>query len=156
LAVKLLYKRILIMFSVALNIGFVIMAIFISYHHPKPFDERSWSDITGIVQRLQLPKARADALLDTIQQFRATVDRHQLDLRQARTDVIRSLAGNGAVDRDRLHLLLEAVSHQEKIGKEAFEAHVLDIRRQLGDEKGAEFFLLLLEHLENEDHRTQR
>jgi hypothetical protein len=143
LAVKLLYKRILIMFSVALNIGFVIMAIFISYHHPKSFDERSWSDITGIVQRLQLPKARAD-------------DRHQLDLRQARTDVIRSLAGNGAVDRDRLHLLLEAVSHQEKIGKEAFEAHVLDIRRQLGDEKGAEFFSLLLEHLENEDHRTQR
>ena len=153
---KLVYKRIFILFSVALNIGFVIMSIAMAYHHSRPFHERSWLEIVDIVDRLSLPKARENAVLATIKQFRAEFDNHHQNVRQARENIMQSLAASGPVDRDQLHRLIEAADQEEKLKNQAFEAHVLELREQLGNEKGALFFSLLLEHLKAGDEAPHR
>ncbi len=148
---KLLHKRIFIMFSVALNMGFVIVAITMALHHSKPFRERSWLEIVDIVQDLKLPEAKESAALDTIKQFRIAFDKHHRDVKQAHINLIRLLAETGPVDQDQLHPLIEAADHQEKLKNEAVEAHVLELRSLLGNEKGARFFSLLLKHLNAKD-----
>jgi hypothetical protein len=154
--VKLLYKRIFILFSVALNIGFVIMAITMVYHHSKSRHERSWLEIVDIVHRLKLPEAKESAALDTVRQFRATIDKHDQDLKQARSNIILLLSRTGPLAQDQLHQMIEAADDQEKRKNEAFEAHVIKLRNQLGNEKGAQFFSLLLEHLKAEDKPPHR
>lgn len=153
---KLLYKRIFIMFSVALNIGFVIMAIMMVYHHSRPFHERSWLEIVDIVQRLKLPDAQESAALDTIKQFRVMVDKLDQDVKQAHSNILLLLARTEPVDPNQLHRLIEAAGHQEKRKNEALEAHILELRNQLGNEKGALFFSLLLEQLKAEDQLPHR
>lgn len=153
---KLLYKRIFVMFSVALNIGFVIMAITMFYQHSRPFHESSWLEIVDNVHNLNLPEAQESAALDTIKRFRITVDKLDRDVKQAHSNILRLLARTGPVDRDQVHRLFEAADHQEKRKNEAFEAHVLQLRNQLGNEKGALFFSLLLENLKTEDRSPRR
>ena len=153
---KLLHKRILIMFSVTLNIGFVIMAIITIHNHSKPFNERPWLEIVAIVHRLKLPEDRETAVMDTIRQFRDTFDRHHQEIKQARGDIIRLLAADGPVDPEQLHQRMQAADLREKSKNEAFEAHVLKLRDQLGNEKGALFFSLLLEHINAEDESPPR
>lgn len=144
---NLLHKRMFIMFSVALNVGFVIMAVAMVYQHSISSHERSWAEIADIVARLKLPEAREQTVLDTIGQFRSTMDKNDQDLKAARSAIIRLLAKSGPVDLDQLHGLIGAADNREKHKNEAFEAHVIQLRNQLGDEKGALFFSLLLSHL---------
>lgn len=153
---KLIYKRILILFSVALNVGFVIMAGVLAYHHGPPFRGHSGIEIAAMVQRLKLPEAQESAVLDTIEQFRAARDAQDKDLKQARDNIIRLLASAGPLDRKQLHALIEAAEHQEKRKSRVFEAHVLQLRDQLGDEKGALYFTFLLEHLKAGKQRPHR
>lgn len=153
---KLLYKRIFILFSVALNIGFVIMAITMVYHHSKSRHERSWLEIVDIVHRLKLSEAQESTALDTVNQFRATIDKHDQELKQARSNIILLLAKTGPLAQDQLHRLIEAADDQEKRKNKALEAHVLELHNQLGNEKGAQFFSLLLEHLKAEDKSPHR
>ena len=145
---KLTYKRIGILFSVALNIGFVIMATAMALQQSKSAHDRSWSELVGVVEGLGLPPARQDAVLDTIRSFRTTIAAHDRSLYQARNAVLATLARAGSLDHDALHRCTEAVGRQETIKTEAFEVHVIDLRRQLGDEKGALFFSLLLENIQ--------
>ena len=69
---NLLLKRILILFSVALNIGFVIMTLSTVHQHQTSFRERSWQELVDIVKTLKLPPAEEDAVMETITQFRGT------------------------------------------------------------------------------------
>ena len=144
---KLTSKRIGILFSVALNIGFVIMATTMALQQSDTHQKGSWSELVEIVKRLDLPAARQEAALDTIRRFRTTIDGHDRGLYQARGAVLATLAHSGALDLEELHRCTEAVGRQEMDQTKAFEAHVIDLRRQLGDEKGALFFSLLLENI---------
>jgi hypothetical protein len=144
------------MFSVALNIGFVIMAITMIHHHSKSFHERSWLDIVGIVHRLELPATKEGAVLDTITKFRVTAEKNDQDLKIAHRNIILLLARTGPLDRDQLHQLIETADHQEKRKNEAFESHVFELRNQLGNEKGPLFFSFLLKHLNDKDQLPNR
>ena len=151
-----LNKRIFIIFSVALNIGFVIMAITMAYHHSKPFHERSWYELVDLVQHLKLPESQESAALDAIKQFRVILDKHKQDAKQARRNIFLMFARTGPVDEGKLHQLIEAADNQEKMKNQAFEAHLLELRNLLGDEKRTQFFSLLLEHLTAEDKSPSR
>lgn len=153
---KLFYKRTFIMFSVALNIGFVLVAITLAYHHSIPFEERSRKIVTGIVQRLNLPDTQERDILDSIQDFRGTLNSQNENLKKARGDIIRVLAVPGPLNPDRLHALVEAAGIQEKNKNQIFEQHVMELRNRLGDEKGAMFFAYMLEHLESENRPQHR
>ena len=153
---KLLYKRILILFSVALNIGVVIMAIALIYHHSKPQDDRSWRELAEIVKRLDLPASQSRAALDDMRKFRSSMDNLDEGLQRARGDILRLAARSGPVDREELHRLIEAADHYSTLKGELFETHVMELRRLLGDEKGAQFFSLLQKHIESKDKKQHR
>lgn len=148
---KLFHKRLLILFSVALNIGFVIMSIVMVVQHRDSSHNRSYRVIVDIVQQLNLPEDQQRTVLKTIEQFRDTMDQHNQNLKAARSDIVRRLAVPGPVDRSQLHPLTDAIGAEENIKNEAFEAHFMDLRNQLGNEKGAEFFRLLLAHFDTRD-----
>lgn len=152
---KLLHKRILILFSIALNIGFVVVAISMAVHHSRPYHERSWLDLVAMVERLDLPRDQETAALESIKAFRESADQHDEKIKEARKRVLQLLAAPGPLDRDRLHVLIEAVDHEHGLKRRVFENHVADLRRQLGNEKGAEFFSRLLKHLEDRHRRPK-
>ena len=145
---KLYPKRLLILFSVALNIGFVIMAIVMMVHHPAASHNRSYRAILDIVGQLNLPTGQEQTVVSTIRQFKGMLDKHHQEVKAARGNIIRFLASPGPVDRNQLHRLTEVLESKEKINNEAFERHFLELRNQLGNEKGAQFFTLLLADLE--------
>lgn len=150
------HKRLLVLFSIALNVGFIVMAIVMVLYHPKPFRERSWQELVGIVQELDLPAEPEDAVMENMRQFRETMDRYDRDLKQARDDVIRFLANDGPIDENHLHQLNETAQSWEKRKSDAFEAHVIELRSLLGNEKGARFFSLLQAHLESRKSKSKR
>lgn len=145
------YKRIFILFSVALNIGFVIMAMVTAYHHSTPFRKHSWHELVSIVHQLDLPETEDKVIMEILKEFRETMDNQSLNLRKARRNVISLLATAGPVDPGQFHQRIEEVLQQEQIKHEAFEAHVLELRNRLGNDNGARFFSLLLEHLKDKD-----
>lgn len=153
---NLFHKRLLTLFSVALNIGVVIMAIVMLINHTTSAQERPWRELANIVQRLNLPEAKESAVLNVMKQFKVTIDRYDENLKQARDDILRFLAKKGSLDRNQLHLLAEKVESLENGKSMAFESHVIDLRHQLGNEKGALFFSLLLAHLEAENKTPHR
>lgn len=149
-------KRLLTLFSVALNIGFVIMATVMILNHPPSRHERTAREVIEIVERLDLPAAKEEAIVEEISRFRETMNDHDHDLKTARRDVIRLLAAQGPVDRGELHRLFVVTLDREKQKSGAFEAHVMELRSQLGDEKGAQFFSQLLAHIEARGDAAKR
>ncbi|WP_319405751.1 periplasmic heavy metal sensor [uncultured Desulfosarcina sp.] len=149
-------KRLLILFSVALNIGFVIMAIAMIINYPTSHRERPWRELVEIVQRLDLPESKEKTVLETMTRFRETMDNYDRDLKTARDDIIRLLAGSGPADLAELHRLFEAAQAKESQKSNIFETHVVDLRQQLGDEKGSKFFSLLLANFENHSDKHDR
>jgi exonuclease VII small subunit len=154
--VTLFQKRLLILFSVALNIGFVIMAAVMVVNHPTSHHERTWRELVAIVQRMDLPAAEEDAAIATMTRFRETMNGHDRKIKQARRDIIRLLAADGPLDRSELHRLFEAAMAREREKSGAFEAHVMNLRGQLGDTKGARFFSQLLAHLDARSTNADR
>ncbi|GAB6905015.1 hypothetical protein DESC_700188 [Desulfosarcina cetonica] len=148
---RLTTKRMLVFFSVALNVGFVIVALTLVYQHSISHRERSWREVVDIVGRLDLPADQSQAVLASIRQFRATVDLADQDLRRARGSVINLLAQDGPVDPAALHRLMAVADGQGRRKSDLFEAHVLKLRQLLGDAKGAQFFSLLQQHFKSKD-----
>lgn len=153
---KLTTQRILIFFSVALNIGFLLVALTLVYQHSIPHRERSWREFVDMIEHLDLPAEQSRAVLENIRQFRATVDRADADLRHARGAILDLLAKPAPVDPAALHRLVSAADAQSRRKGDLFEAHALELRRLLGDEKGAHFFSLLQRHFKSRDQKPHR
>lgn len=152
---KILYKRILIMFSVALNIGFIAMAITMACNHSISHHQRSWNELVHIVRHLDLPQTQENKVIESIKQFGTVVDRQHGDVKKARDSILALLAKDGPVNPDELHRTILSVDRQEALKNKAFETHVLELRSLLGDEKGAQYFSALLEHVRNRDKLPQ-
>ena len=153
---RLFHKRLLIFFSVALNIGFVAAAIVMFLYHPASRHERIRHEIVTIVEQLDLPANKERTVLNSVTEFSTTIDGLDRDLRQVRGDVIRVLAKEGPLDTDRFNGAVDTVESYEKKKVRAFAAHMMDMRSQLGDEKGALYFSLLLDHLEEKAQNHRR
>ena len=151
---KLLYKRILIFFSVALNIGIVIMAVFLFFNHPGK--SHGMSEIEGIFQKLDLTEDQHENALKFIQGFRASVQKQEKEIKVARDNMIRILCENGPLDKQRLNELYDAIVQEETDKNKLFLSHVVELRNLLGDEKGARYYSLLLQHLKNKDNLNRR
>ena len=151
---KLLYKRIFIFFSVALNIGFIIMALFMVVNHPGKSTVKS--GIEGLIQKLDLTETQHDDLLKSIQSLRVSVEKQEMEIKAARDNLIRVASENGPLDRRRLNELCEAIDQEETDKNRLMLTHMIEIRDLLGDEKGARFFSLLLEHLKNRHNPNRR
>lgn len=153
---KLVHKRIFVLFSVALNIGCVLMAVILAYNPSMLYKKRPHKVMTDIVQRLNLPEEEESAVMGSVQLFRDTLHSHDKDLKEARVAVLRLLATPGPLDPARLHDLLQVANLQEKQKNQIFENHAIELRNRLGDEKGALFYSYLLERLESEGRPSRR
>ena len=131
---KLLYKRILIMFSVALYISVVIMAVIMVFHHSIP--SHKYVKIVDIVHRLNLPEAEKNKALDCIRESSTAIEKQDLEIKLARDNIIRLLGKTGPLDKNRLHQLYETANQEERRKNILFEDHVIELRTLLGDEKG--------------------
>ncbi len=151
---SLFQKRLLILFSVALNIGFTIMAIAMMVNHATQSNHHPEQEILKIVRQLNLPRNQESAVMETIHDFRAMVDQDKQALKQARVDVVSCLAQEGSVSRTRLHRLTQRVGTIEADRNNAFENHFMKLRNQLGDKKGAHFFALLMALHEREESKS--
>ena len=151
---NLLHKRILIFFSVALNIGFVIMAVFMFFNHPGRFHGES--GIEKIIQKLDLTEEQQENALKCIHRLRIAVENQEADIREARDNLIHMASKNGPLDQQRMNELCDVIDQEETDKNRLFLSHVVEMRNLLGDEKGARFYSLLLEHLENKNNPNRR
>ena len=150
---KLLYKRILIIFSVALNIGFLIMAGTMFLNHNGK--SREMSKIEELVHSLSLTEPQENGLMEGIHKFKSVLENQDAKINLIRTDIVALASKPGPLDEHQLQQLNDALD-QEEIKKNAlFNTHVIDLRTALGNEKGAQFYSLLLEHIKN-IHKTHR
>ena len=150
----LLQKRILILFSITLNIGFVIMALILVFQHSVHVKKNSTKEFTRIIQQLNLPPEQAERALANLTRFHAAMDSINTELNQARGNTMLLLGSNGPVDPNQLHMLVETADRLATQRGQLFEAHVLELRDILGDEKGAEFFETLHQHIKS--HKMKR
>lgn len=144
---KLIHKRILILFSVALNIGFLVMAVFQAYHHPIPPKEQRWTELMTIVRELNMPEAKAARAIATMSRFRDRMDGIETQLQQFQMASLNLLAQSGPIDEDRLHKLVQAAQMLSQQKRSMFETHVIELRQVMGNDDGARFFLHLKDHI---------
>lgn len=139
------FKRILIIFSVALNIGFVVMAA--CHHfgiHPEPRDERHWKELMTIVEEMTLPKAQETELLKSMTEFKKKVEIVNRQIRQARKDTLIFLSKALPLDEQLLHGTFEKTNSLYQERQKLFESHIVRLHQILGEEKGVYFFQRIL------------
>lgn len=153
---KLIYKRGLVLFSVALNVGFVIVALILVYQHSTHSHDHGWRELVAIVGKLDLPAEQSRRVLDDMRQFHSDVEALDRELERARGRVMALLARKGPVDREQLHRLMEAVDERGRRKSERFERHIIELRHLLGDEKGSQFFSLLQRHMQSTHAHSHR
>ena len=151
---KLVHKRILILFSIALNIGFIAMAVYHAQQRSVPKNERRWQELMGIVQDLDVSGDLKTELRESMARFRKEMDGLEKEVQQARKETMDLLAKPDPIDRVQLHALFEAekILAQKKMA--LFEAHALEIRQVLGDENAAQFFVHLREHIKSKKNHS--
>ena len=150
---KLVHKRIMIFFSVALNIGFLAMSIFHAYDQAVPRKDRRWKELVAMVNELDLPDARSKQVVDLMAGFRETLDRIEKEDKRSRMETLTYLATPGPVDKERLHELLMTSALYSRKKRALFETHVMEMRRLLGDDAGPRFFSRLKTHVAS-SHRS--
>ncbi len=151
---KLIYKRTLIFFSVALNIGFLVMALFHTLDRTMTGDERRWEELTTIVRELNLTEAESERIIEIMADFRKEVSTLDETDKTARMEALDCLTRPEPLDRDHLHERMQVSTQLSRKKQELFESHVLIMRRELGNEKGAEFFSRVREHILSMQKKT--
>ena len=146
---KLVYKRILIFFSVALNIGFLAAALYQNFDRGLPKHERRWQELMTILETLDLPAGKKAEVTGLMAGFRKDMAVLDTQGRHIRKQSMELMAQPGPLERQRLHGLFQDSARHSIRKKKRFEAHVLKMREVLGDEKGAEFFSRLRDHIQS-------
>ena len=145
---KLHYKRILILFSVALNIGFLAMAAVNTWDRV-PKDEKRWNELKGIVQELNLAREKSDKVIELMAKFRESMDAVDSDYKASRIETLDYLARVENIDQDRFHDLLQGSDRYTQKKREMFESHVMALGQLLGDTDRARLFSRLKAHYES-------
>lgn len=140
-------KRLLIMFSVALNIGFVIMAAIFVYNRPHSFHE-FFEAQAATLSRLEVPPVLEHAILDSLRQMEASHKAFVNQLHQARQEAMTMLATPAPVDLKRYDEIGDSISEIIIERNRLVHNHLIEIRKQLGDEKGAVFYQAMLKEIE--------
>ncbi len=145
-------KRILIIFSVALNIGFIIMAAYHSFQGPVSKHDRRWEELMAVVRKLELPESKQSQAKAAMARFRDQLTGINQQIDQAREDVMVFLAQAGPLDKSRLHQLLEVTNDLYWKKQMMFESHAIEMVQVLGDRDGARFFRSLVELKKSKHH----
>lgn len=139
-------QRTLVIFSVALNIGFIIIAIYHYYLHAGSPSERYEKKITAIVRELNLPESKEAELKTYLTGFWDNAAKLREHLWESRLKVLPVLAQPGPLDRDQLKKLIWDTGRLSLKKQTLFEDYAIEVYQILGDEKATYFFGRLLEN----------
>lgn len=138
-------KRIWILFSVALNIGFVITAIVLFYTNPPPMTHPHYHAYARkALAQLDLAPEQEKAVLENMDRFRDLRNNVDRDFHKVRSRMLSLLSLPGPLDHVQFDAIGKQVAQLETRKHECIRQHILDMRNRLGDEKGAEFFAAIL------------
>lgn len=114
------------------------------------------SKIEELVHSLNLTEAQEDKVMDSIYQLKSEIEKQETRINLARTNILTLASKSGALDEHQLQQLSETLNQEEIRKNTLFNAHVIELRAILGDEKGAQFYSLILEHTKNKDKSNRR
>jgi hypothetical protein len=147
-------KRVIIIFSITLNVGFLIMAAILTTHHPpRPRSHRSAKMRLEALERLDLPEAVETHIIAAMNEMEADNIDFKRRLHLAINTSIALLAKPEPVDEKRFLELNDKVVDLMTRQNQAIREHLLDIRQRLGDENGARFFTEILKQVEKRKQR---
>lgn len=143
-------KRILIIFSIMLNIGFVITAAIVIYYHPANHRERHLTYSENAVKSLHLLPDKEKRMLAAVKDFHQKMSETKKDFKEYRAKILSVLAEPGPIDQDRFEASVNGIHERHGQLHEMIRGYVLKMRQDLGDENGARFFHELKRQLQSE------
>lgn len=143
-------KRILIIFSITLNIGFVITAAIMIYNHPIRPWERHLAYSENAIKHLNLTPEKEKSMLTKIIDFHQKIDDAKKDFKTSRTKILSVLAKPGPTDLAQFKSASNEIQQKHGQLHEIVRSHVLKLRQELGDKNGARYFQELIKQLESE------
>ncbi len=147
-------KRILVIFSVALNIGFVVMAVILALNHPKRFRPNQEMRIE-ILSHLNLPEELEKSVIASMETVEASHKDFKRNLYQARNKGLTLLARPGPLDQAQFEQTNNEIVEIMALQNNSIRDHLVEIRQMLGDEKGARFFGEILEESRKHHPKNQ-
>jgi len=143
--VNVTWKRILIVFSAALNIGFILSALILVHNHP-PIPHQRFSDqLKTATQGLGLAPDQEEVMVEVMERFEKQHRQNRLKIKGIRNQTLALLARPGPLDVKRFDALTRESDEQLLKINQDVKKHLSDVRKRLGDEKGAGFFSALLD-----------
>ena len=148
-------KRLLFIFSIALNIGFIIMAVALfynkHYHHHK--DDKGHEMRLKILSNLDLPPDLEKSVAASMEEVEKIHSDYIRKLYQTRNDGLTLLSQPESLDIKKFKKLnAQIVDIMIRKNRLIYE-HLIDIRNKLGDEKGARFFSEILKQVKKKDSK---
>lgn len=143
-------KRILILFSVALNVGFVIATLIVIYNHPQDSRKKHIVEIETALKSLNLETKLAEEMLMDIRTFHHNLEEKKHNFHKFRINILSVLAIPGPVDTNRFEAAEKELQQMKSQMHKMVRTHILEIREKLGDENGARFFQALKKEVQSD------
>ena len=140
-------KRILVIFSITLNIGFVIMALILFYNHPRAHHPNKKMRLE-ILSHLDLPADVEKSVAKSMEKMESSHMNFINRLHQVRNEAITLLSQPKPVNKKRFEVLNDKINDLTIQQNHVLQEHLIEIRNQMGDEKGARFFSEMLKQVE--------
>ena len=137
-------KHILMIFSIALNIGFIVAAVFIYYNHPATSRSGYLTFAREIIKELDLPAELNEEIKTGLELFRKDIASTGSQLQQLQNKILKVLSASRKLNEDELSEIYagQDVLFQQK--HKIVRDHLLMMKSKLGDEKSSRFFSELL------------
>lgn len=134
-----------IVFSVALNVGFIVAAVFVYFNHPSVRRGGYLASAEQIVKKMDLSAQQYEELKGCLEQFKREIAPVGSAYRQTRTEILTLLAADDELDEERFDVV--CLNMADIFGKkqEIMKKHLFAIRTAIGKEKSSVFFSGLLQ-----------
>ncbi len=138
------FKQILVVFSGALNVGFIVAALVIYWNHPSGSHHRYSTNAKKIVNTSNLSLEQKENLTKFLEEFTQQMSSAGKDLHQSQVDMLKILSAPGPLDYDAFDNTCARQSLLWKEKHQMLRDHLLLMRKELGDDKSTWFFSQIL------------
>ncbi len=137
-------KNIALVFSVALNIGFIVAVIFIYFNHPATNHYGYLGRADKIIQAMDLPAEKRSELQNCLEQFEEEISFFGNSYRQIQIEILTLLAAPKQFDEAALEAVYVRQGEMSQKKRDIVKKHLVLMRKLLGSENSSHFFSSLL------------
>ncbi len=150
---NLTFKRLLIIFSVALNIGFVLTVAIILTHYPFNLRERHLAYAEKAIKSLDLSLDQENRMLNELQSFHQKLNETLYGVKATRLKILSVLSAPGPMDHKQFETAFGEIKSRQGQMRQLMRIHILTFRKQLGDKNGARYFEALKKQVESKKNK---